>query len=95
MSALFVCPYFQLAPLEVNRKVKEMSHAEYKCHSAQKKWKKKELPSQVLQLVPNSSVSLYFESYKMKSQLKSEMFKHLNVSKGLELGFGNWSCQGL
>lgn len=56
---------------------------------------KKELPSQVLQLVPNSSVSLYFESYKTKSQLKSEMFKHLNVSKGLELGFGNWSCQGL
>lgn len=56
---------------------------------------KKELPSQVLQLVPDSSVSLYFESYEMKSQLKCEMFGHLNVSKGLELGFGNCSCQGL
>lgn len=56
---------------------------------------KKELPSQVLQLVPNSSVSLYFESYKMKSQLKCEMCEYLNVSKGLELGFGNCSCQGL
>lgn len=56
---------------------------------------KKELPSQVLQLVPDSSVSLYFEGYEMKSQLKSEMFGHLNVSKGLELRFGNCSCQGL
>lgn len=42
---------------------------------------KKELPSQVFQLVPNSSVSLYFESYKPKSQLKSVMLKHLNVRR--------------
>lgn len=42
---------------------------------------KKELPSQVFQLVPSSFVSLYFQSYKPKSQLKSEMFKHLNVSR--------------
>lgn len=54
---------------------------------------KKELPSEVFQLVPKSSVS---GSYKGKSRLRSaEVFKHLKVSKGLELGFGFCSCQVL
>lgn len=95
MNALFVCPYFQLAPLKVNRKVKEMSHCEYKCHSAQKKWKKKKFPSQVFQRVPNSlCFTVLLGSYKSKSQLRSaEVVRHPRVSKGL--GFGNCSCQGL
>lgn len=90
MNALFVCPYFQLAPLKVNRKVKEMSHCEYKCHSAQKKWKKKKCPSQVFQWVPNSSVSLYFWGVTRVNLRSAEVVRHPRVSK--RLGFGNCSC---
>lgn len=96
MNALFVCPYFQLAPLKVNRKVKEMSHCEYKCHSAlRRNGKKGASKPGVSAGAKRLCFAVLSGSYKSKSGLRSaETVKHLKVSAELERGFGRCGCRG-
>lgn len=90
MKALFGCPYFQLAPLKVNGKVKEMSHSEHKCHSAQEKREK----GASQRGASAGARLLWFAglagSYERKSWLGSAgVFEHLKSP------VRGWSCSGI